>query len=60
MIPDERDATWLKMNRREVISHMARTSSVQFTVSVSCCDAVKVLNNLGSKIDLFLQPILRR
>ncbi len=55
VIPDERDAIWLKIDGRSNLAPLARTSSVQFTVSVSCCDAVKVLNNLGSKIDLFLQ-----
>ena len=54
IIPDERDATWLKLDGRSNLAPLAITSSVQFTVSVSSDDAVKVLNNLGSKIGLFL------
>lgn len=54
VIPDERDAVWLELDGREALAPLARTSSVQFTVSVSPEEAVRVLNALGKNIDAFL------
>ncbi|MBP6866150.1 MAG: hypothetical protein KBC12_01245 [Candidatus Pacebacteria bacterium] len=54
-IPDERDAIWLQLDGKEALMPMARTSSVQFTISVSPTDAIEILNRLGSKTDLFLE-----
>ena len=54
VIPDERDANWLKLDGRDALSPLARTSSVQFTISVSPNDAINILNGLGSNLDKFL------
>lgn len=54
VIPDERDAIWLELDGRDALAPLARTSSVQFTVSVATQDAVKILNKLGSCLHLFL------
>ncbi len=55
VIPDERDANWLTLDGREALAPLARTSSVQFTISVSSVDAISILNGLGSNLDKFLQ-----
>jgi hypothetical protein len=55
VIPDERDATWLELDGREALVCLARTSSVQFTFSVSHNDAIPILNRLGWRIEQFLQ-----
>jgi hypothetical protein len=54
VIPDERDAIWLKLDGRNALSPLARTSSVQFTISVSPDKAIGILNKLGASIDAFL------
>lgn len=54
IIPDQRDAIWLKLDGRHALAPLARTSSVQFTFSVSPLEAIKILNKLGEKINLFL------
>lgn len=54
VIPDERDATWLKLDGREALAPLARTSSVQFTFSVLPESAVTMLNRLGKQIKSFL------
>ncbi|OGD72567.1 hypothetical protein A3K29_00240 [Candidatus Collierbacteria bacterium RIFOXYB2_FULL_46_14] len=54
VIPDERDANWLKLDGREALAPLARTSSVQFTISVSPSDAISILNDLGSNMGKFL------
>jgi hypothetical protein len=55
VIPDERDAVWLELDGREALAPLARTSSVQFTISVSPKDAVLMLNCLGARVDEFLE-----
>ncbi len=54
VIPDERDATWLKLDGREALAPLARTSSVQFTLSVSPQEAMGILNRLGQGVGSFL------
>ena len=54
VIPDERDAVWLELDGRNALAPLARTSSVQFTVSVSPQDAMKILNKFGKEISSFL------
>lgn len=54
VIPDERDATWLELDGRSVLAPLARTSSVQFTISVAPKDAIAILNKFGGQIDSFL------
>jgi hypothetical protein len=54
VVPDERDATWLELDGREALAPLARTSSVQFTVSVSLKEAVDILNKLGDRSNFFL------
>lgn len=54
VIPDERDATWLELDGRTALAPLARTSSVQFTVSVSLSEAVNALNRLGRRLDVFM------
>ena len=44
VIPDERDAVWLDLDGRDALAPLARTSSVQFTVSVSPQEAVWGVN----------------
>lgn len=53
-IPDERDATWLRLDGRVPLTHLATTSSVQFTVEVPASDAITILNRLGAHIGSFL------
>jgi len=55
VIPDERDAIWLKLDGREALELLARTSAVQFTVSVPLSKAVECLNKLGDNIGSFLK-----
>lgn len=54
VIPDERDATWLKLDGRTALASLARTSSVQFTFSVNPDDAIPLLNRLGWQAHLML------
>lgn len=54
VIPDERDAIWLELDGRQPLELLAKTSSVQFTVSVSLASAVKCLNKLGKNLAKFL------
>lgn len=54
VIPDERDAVWLELDGREALQLLARTSSVQFTVSVSTQKAMGILNKFGEHIGSFL------
>lgn len=54
VIPDERDAVWILLDGRGALAPLARTSAVQFTVSVAQEEVVKILNALGENIDLFL------
>ena len=54
VIPDERDAIWLELDGRQALELLARTSSVQFTVSVSPETAIECLNKLASNLDRFL------
>lgn len=55
VIPDERDAIWLELDGREALAPLARTSSVQFTISVSPDRAIAILNRLGENVATFLQ-----
>lgn len=54
VIPDERDATWLELDGRDALAPLARTSSVQFTISLAPLEAIKILNKFGEQIDSFL------
>lgn len=54
VIPDKRDAVWLELDGRTALAPLARTSSVQFTVSVSLPEAVTILNKLGRQIEVFM------
>jgi len=54
VIPDERDAIWLELDGRSALAPLARTSSVQFTISVSLPEAVRILNKFGESIGTFL------
>lgn len=54
VIPDERDAIWLELDGRDALAPLARTSSVQFTVSVAPQDALEILNKFGERLDSFL------
>ena len=54
MIPDERDAIWLELDGREALAPLARTSSVQFTISVDPKEAVRILNHLNRNLYRFL------
>lgn len=54
VILDERDAVWLDLDGKENLMHLARSSSVQFTFSVSIEDAIPILNKLGEQTEQFL------
>ncbi len=54
VVPDERDAVWLELDGREALMPLARTSAVQFTLSVAAGDAIRILNRLGERIGSFL------
>ena len=54
VIPDERDAIWLELDGKEALMLLARTSSVQFTISVSPEDVIPILNKLGNNLNLFM------
>ena len=53
IIPDERDAIWLELDGRKALAPLARTSSVQYTISVALGDAIPILNKLGDALDQF-------
>ncbi len=54
VIPDERDAMWLELDGRAALAPLARTSSVQFTISVSLPEAINILNKLRRQDNMFL------
>lgn len=54
VIPDERDATWLELDGRDALAPLARTSSVQFTISVAPNEVMGILNKFGKHIGSFL------
>ena len=54
VIPDERDAIWLKLDGRDALAPLGRTSSVQFTISVAPQEAMRILNRFGERINSFL------
>jgi hypothetical protein len=54
VIPDERDAVWLELDGRAALAPLARTSSVQFTFSVSLIDVTSILNKMGKNVDKFM------
>ncbi|MEZ4180120.1 MAG: hypothetical protein R3B41_01180 [Candidatus Doudnabacteria bacterium] len=54
VIPDERDATWLKLDGRPALNLLARCSSVQFTIGTSYQKAVGQLNSLLNALPEFL------
>lgn len=54
IIPDERDATWLKLDGRNSLNLLARSSSVQFTFALSPSEAISVINRLNANRDRFL------
>jgi hypothetical protein len=53
-IPDERDATWLKLDGRKALNFLAKTASVQFMFTVSPDEAIAKLNNLNRNLPRFL------
>lgn len=55
VIPDERDAVWLKVDGSAALELLARISAVQFTIAVPLKEAVRCLNRLGERIGLFLK-----
>lgn len=54
IIPDKRDAIWLELDGRDALAPLARTSSIQYTISVAPDDAIPILNKLGDALDQFL------
>lgn len=54
VIPDERDAIWLKLDGRDALNLLARCSAVQFTIDVAPEKAIQCLNKLGASINRFL------
>lgn len=54
VVPDERDATWIKLDGRAALLPLARTSAVHFTVSVAPSDAANLLTRFGRETDSFL------
>ncbi len=55
VIPDERDAAWLRLDGKPALELLARISAVQFTVSISLREAVPALNRLGCAVGDFLR-----
>ena len=53
--PSLREMEFLNLDGVEVTNMMAGTSAVQFTVDVTPEDAIRCLNNLGSRLPLFLE-----
>ena len=53
VVPDERDAGWVRIDGREALKHLARISAVQFTVPVGLHEAILCLNRLGAHMDWF-------
>lgn len=54
VIPDERDATWIRVDGRGPLNLLAKTSAVQFTIEVTPAKAIEILNRLGYFIYEFL------
>ena len=55
IIPDKRDSIWLELDGRDALAPLARTSSVQFTISVAPKKALDILNKFGAHITTFLK-----
>ncbi len=54
-IPDERDATWLRLDGKEALSPLACISAVQYTVDVDYASAVDKLDSLWMRSTDFLK-----
>lgn len=54
IIPDERDATWVRLDGRGPLNLLAKTSAVQFTIEVAPTKTIEILNRLGDFLDEFL------
>lgn len=54
VVPDQRDATWLRLDGRAALNLLARTSSVQFTIATDPARAIRELNALGAALPEFL------
>lgn len=55
VIPDKRDATWLKLDGRESLRPLAAITAVQFTFGTTPAQAIDLLNRLGKQLPLFLE-----
>ncbi len=53
-LPDERDATWLKLDGEQALSPLACISAVQFTIDLDGESAIQKLNNLDMRSNEFL------
>ncbi len=54
VVPDARDALYVKLDGREALNILARTASVQFMYTVSPDEAITVVNNLNKCVNSFL------
>lgn len=54
VVPDERDATWIKLDGRDALLPLARISAVQFTIEVPADRAIWCVNSLGKNLGAFL------
>lgn len=54
VVPDERDATWIKLDGLDALIPLARISAVQFTIEVPFQRAIEGINNLGLRLGKFL------
>ena len=56
VIPDKRDASWLKLDGKKALNLCARTASVQFTVeTMGPQHAIEILNHLAYKREWILE-----
>lgn len=53
-VPDDRDATWLRLDGKKALSPLACISAVQFTIDVDVESATEALNKLNAVRDRFL------
>lgn len=53
-VPDERDATWIKLDGIQALNALANTASVHFVMDVAPDQAIHVLNKLNARTEEFL------
>lgn len=56
VVPDERDAAWIRVDGREALKPLANISAVQFTIPVCLDEAIICLNRLREHLVSYFLP----